>query len=300
MDNLTHGAFGIVTGWVRKVDPARKDLHTDRAVPWATFLAAEAPDLDVFIRRIPGLEGVSHRGITHTLIAVPFTALAAALLCKLLFPRARFPVVAVWAAAGMLVGHLFADVITFSGIRPFLPWSQARVSYEIIPFIDLNFSLPLLLVVIAGLLKPAWRRPLAIGLAALAIAYFGARFGSLATMKELTARPTPVPTGHRLVSSDGSGIVVREARFWAPRAVVERRLPRPGFDPAVEQAALSIRSGNRFLRPAVPYYLVEQRGDLRRVTVVDLLGRFAIGSPWAEIDPAGRIVRTGRAWFVRW
>lgn len=297
MDNVTHGAIGILTGWSRK---GGDDPVTARAVPWAAFMAAEAPDLDVFIRRIPGLGWVGHRGITHTLAALPFTALAVALVCKLLFPRARFHVLFIWAAASMFLAHLVADVITYSGIRPFLPWSAYRASYEIMPFIDLNLSLPLVLAVLLGWWKPQWRRKLAVGVGAGALLYLGARAGAYATVREVSSQAQAVPVGHRVVSREDGGFRVREVRFWAPWQVTERSLPPVDPDPAMLRAAQALRPANRFLQPRTPYYLIEARGALRRITVVDLTGRFAIGYPWAEVDGDGQILRRGRTWFIRW
>lgn len=300
MDNITHGSIGLIVGWLRRTDPTREDPDTDRAVPWATFMAAQAPDLDVFIRKLPGLEWVGHRAITHTLIALPFTALAVALICKLFLRRARFPVVFGWAALGMFVGHLVADVITWTGIRPFLPWSHHRVSYEIMPFIDLSFTLPMLLVVALSVMRPDWRRTLSMAFSVLALVYFTGRGAAFATAKAISPSAAAVPTGHRLVRLDAQGgYVVQDIPFWAPWQVNERRVPRASDDPAVTHAAWSLMPRSRYLRPRVPYLQIEPRGDLRRVIVVDLLPHFPLGYPYADLDTQGKVVRQGRTWLVR-
>lgn len=299
MDNLTHGAIGILTGWIRKVDPAREEPDTDRAVPWATFMAAEAPDLDVFIRRIPGLEWVGHRGITHTLVALPFTALAVALVCKLFWRRARFWPVFWWAMLGMFIGHLVADVITWTGIRPLLPWSNWRLSYPIMPFIDLFLTIPLLTAVLIGRYRPQWRRNLALGIAASVLLFEAGRSGAYLMARTVSAGAAAVPSGHRIVSLQaGGGYLVREVNWWAPWRVAEYRLPPQSDDPRIRNARRELESGSFLLRMGQLYYLTEQRGEVLRVTQVNLRSQFPLGYPWVEIDSSGKIVRQGRDWWL--
>lgn len=129
-----------------------------RAVPWLTLLAAEVPDLDVFVRRIPGLAWVGHRGISHSLVAAPFIALAVALVIKLCFRRTRLTTLFPLALGTLLVAHLLPDVITYRGIRPLLPWSQWRLTYPLIPLVDPFVILPLAAVLLVGWIRPLWRR----------------------------------------------------------------------------------------------------------------------------------------------
>lgn len=186
MDTLTHGCFGLALGWALAGPPRQQEgpedpagtvaVQTARAVVWAAVLAAEAPDLDVFIRRIPGLWWVGHRGITHTLVAAPFIALAVALGVRLCLRRARLGPLWGTALLSVLVAHYFGDVITYRGIRPLLPWSSWRLSWPILPsFVDLRVILPLVTAAVAGGLRPAWRRWAGVGALGWLAVYLGYR-----------------------------------------------------------------------------------------------------------------------------
>lgn len=323
MDTVTHAALGIVIGWLRRPGEGEGEAPTNRAVPWATLMAAEAPDLDVFIRRIPGLEWVGHRGITHTFLAAPFLALGVAAVAKLLFRRARFSTLYAWSLGALLIAHLGADVITYRGIRPLLPWSQWRLNYEIMPFIDLLFSGPLLIALGLGAtlaLAGRWlasrrerggerrgvrlapRRAAAAVFALWAIFYLGGRGIAWSTARSELAGGTAILTGFRTVSSSADGLRVRSVAFWTPWRVTERRLAHP----AGTQVLVPVNPPGgsiipaRFLRVRYPHVVVSSSGSATRLTIVDLLAQYPLGSHWVELDGSGQAVRQGRSWVTFW
>lgn len=169
MDTFTHGFLGLAVGWAAGGAPNREQTPagaTARALPWVAFMAAEAPDLDVLIRRLPGLEWVGHRGITHTFVAAPILALLITVAVKAVFRQARVAILYATSLGTLLVAHLLMDVITYRGIRPWLPWSQARLTYPIITFIDLRVSLPLAAATLIGWYRPQWRRQVSLAVLA--------------------------------------------------------------------------------------------------------------------------------------
>jgi inner membrane protein len=135
----------------------------------AATLAAEAPDLDI----VWGLGGpvvglAHHRGITHTLIAAPFVALAATGFVWLVqhFSRMRKRAISapqpirwlwVWLAAFVAdLSHLLLDWTNNYGIRPFFPFNTHWYSGDLVFIAE---------PVIWGLLLSALIFPALLGLA---------------------------------------------------------------------------------------------------------------------------------------
>lgn len=162
MDNLTHGLMGAAVGMLRRRDGGPEHgapvSHTDKAVVWAAFLAAELPDADVFFGNGPMDEFVYHRGWTHSLAAAPAIALLAALVTKLIWRQARTGTVFAWSLTSVLVAHLVNDWMTGWGTRLLLPFSEVRLGLDWIPIIDLLYTVPLLVAVLLAWRRPALRR----------------------------------------------------------------------------------------------------------------------------------------------
>ena len=169
MDNVTHAVLGIAAGIV-----VRRQGCSLPAAAVAGLLAAEAPDLDVFIRQTddPLVAFRWHRHFTHSFafLAV-WAALTAGIVAGLFHWRGRHP--GPWtglllpAAAGTLT-HLLCDNCTSYGTMLLWPFSEARFSWDCLPIIDLFATLPLLVLAIL-----AWRRH-APRLAAYGLLWFSA------------------------------------------------------------------------------------------------------------------------------
>jgi inner membrane protein len=146
----------------------------------AATLAAEAPDLDV----VWGLGGpvvglAHHRGITHTLIAAPFVALAATGFVWLVqrFSRTRRRAIIdlqpirwlwVWFAAFVAdLSHLLLDWTNNYGVRPFFPFNAHWYSGDLVFIAD---------PVIWGLLLSALVFPALFGLADREVGARGTQF----------------------------------------------------------------------------------------------------------------------------
>ena len=154
MDNVTHAALGIAAGIV-----VRRQGASLSAAALAGLLAAEAPDLDVFIRQAddPLVAFRWHRHFTHSFafLAV-WAAVTAGLVAGLFRWRGRNP--GPWtglllpAAAGTLT-HLLCDNCTSYGTMLLWPFAETRFSWDCLPIIDLFATLPLLVLAVL-----AWRR----------------------------------------------------------------------------------------------------------------------------------------------
>lgn len=97
----------------------------------AVLLLAVAPDLDVYTRALV------HRGLTHTLLAAACVGGLTAVLWRT-SGRSSLGGRAVRTRTGFLVGslgvlgHLFGDVVTPMGIRPFLPVVRTRFTLSLV------------------------------------------------------------------------------------------------------------------------------------------------------------------------
>ncbi len=183
MDNITHGLLGAAIGMLRRRDGGPDSdsrlatpSHTDKAVVWASFIAAELPDIDVIFGSKPLGEYVYHRGLTHAVVMAPVIAAIATGLTKLVWRRARVGTVYMWSLAAVLIAHLLNDLMTGWGTRLLLPFSQARLGLDWIPIVDLLYTVPLAVCVWRAWRRPQQRRRLMAGILTYLAAYtFGYR-----------------------------------------------------------------------------------------------------------------------------
>jgi inner membrane protein len=131
MDNLTHTA---VAAFLSRTGPGRWS-------PYATpiiLLGANLPDIDVASAAGGGLNYLHfHRHLTHSVVAMPFLALIAAAIVRLVV---RKPIAwrgAFFAALLGVASHLALDFTNVYGIRLLLPFSSAWQSLDITGVVDL-------------------------------------------------------------------------------------------------------------------------------------------------------------------
>jgi len=142
---------------------SRAGLNRKTALATATLtLAAEAPDLDVLSRFGGSAFALNHhRGFTHSFLGVPIVAAAVVAfiygLWRLRGRKTRDPnlpprwglLFAYACLAG--VSHILLDYTTSYGVRPFWPFSERWISWDIVFIVD-----PVLLFfLVLGLVVPA-------------------------------------------------------------------------------------------------------------------------------------------------
>jgi inner membrane protein len=141
----------------------RAGLNRKTALATATLtLAAEAPDLDVFSRFGGSAFALNHhRGFTHSFLGVPLVAAVVVAFLYLLWRlRGRKthnpnlpPRWGLLFAYACLAGlsHILLDFTTSYGVRPFWPFSERWISWDIVYIAE-----PVLLIVLTlGLILPA-------------------------------------------------------------------------------------------------------------------------------------------------
>ncbi len=132
MDTITHSLVGtaVSDAWFRKrLGPV--------ATPFALAVSA-LPDADIITYFIsPESVWLQHRGYTHSfflqLLAAPLLGLAAYFIAK---RQGRW---VLWSALALvcLWCHTIFDLITSWGTMPWLPFFNARVSWDVVPIIDI-------------------------------------------------------------------------------------------------------------------------------------------------------------------
>jgi len=143
MDNLTHSLTGLML--------SRAGLN--RFYPRATLLlilAANAPDIDIVtIVRGPLYYFEQHRGITHSIAALPVMALLSVLVvCAI--GRTMRGWMAAWGIAIVgVASHLLLDWTNDYGIRLLLPFSARWFHLDLINLFDLIVWAVLLLAWVA-------------------------------------------------------------------------------------------------------------------------------------------------------
>lgn len=176
MDPLTQGALGAAVA--EAVVGERAGRRT-----WLLGAASGmAADLDVLVRSAdPLVEIVFHRHFTHSLAFVPLGGLLCA-LPFLLFERdrARWR----WIVLACVVGyatHAPLDCGTSYGTLYFWPFSDARVALDVLPIVDLFYTVPLLV----GLIVYRRRRDRRFLYGGLALAHL---YAALCTVQHFRAR----------------------------------------------------------------------------------------------------------------
>jgi inner membrane protein len=155
MDTLTHALSGALlarAGAPREQRPGEPSV-TQRVLVGA--LACGFPDIDFVASFVSPLTYlVNHRGLTHSLVALPLWALLIAwLAARLLRPQRGLRAFAGTAAMGVGL-HIAGDLITSFGTILFAPLSDARFAWGTTFIIDLWLSG----IIVAGLaLSAIWR-----------------------------------------------------------------------------------------------------------------------------------------------
>ena len=280
MFNSTHTLVGIAL--------SRAGLN--RWSPHATATAVVAtnfPDLDsftLFANSAAYLE--HHRGITHSVLAIPFLAgfVAAvmwAITSRSVAPTTRFqPLFAI--ALVVMMTHPLLDYLNPYGLRPFLPfektWLYGDTLFIIDPWID--FLLMSGILASRSLQK---RTALLAGLSLLIVTgYVGLRLGTRAqAVGRLDAYVETIPgvtssavLPRMLNPFEWTGIVESEAKLW--RVDIAGGRVRPDFEmdkmqpsPVTRRAAQSATAATLLGFARFPFNMQQQLDDGYRVYFVD-------------------------------
>lgn len=154
MDPLTHSVLGVACAMAVVRKPELR-----RPAALAGLAAGLLPDADIFLKSAndPLFNLEYHRHFTHSVLLTPLVALLAVWIAMLFYRlgRKKLPLSGLFFPALITaLSHGFCDVWTSYGTRSWWPFSDARVTMDLIAVIDPLFTVPLALAVILALF---WR-----------------------------------------------------------------------------------------------------------------------------------------------
>ena len=146
MDPITHGITGALLG------KGFLSKRKSRVAIFSATLGAVFPDIDVFAEALshdPLAIVKYHRGITHSFVGLPFFAVILAWITRRIARRLGFDSPS-WPFLTLIYGvgiasHIILDGMTSFGTRMWTPFSQQRVSWDLLFIIDFTFTAIVLL-----------------------------------------------------------------------------------------------------------------------------------------------------------
>jgi membrane-bound metal-dependent hydrolase YbcI (DUF457 family) len=160
MDTITHGIAGALIGKAlfRGQDLiSRRPVNRARVITWSLMLGAIFPDFDVvrdFFSRNDLLILTWHRSITHSLVCLPFFALALAGLTRWLARGRGWESPSLGALTGIyaigILSHILLDLVTSFGTMIWSPIKWSRPAWDLIFIIDFTLTAILLVPQLIG------------------------------------------------------------------------------------------------------------------------------------------------------
>jgi membrane-bound metal-dependent hydrolase YbcI (DUF457 family) len=150
MDTITHGIAGalIAKAAFRGEDMfASPPMNRARIITWSLMLGAIFPDSDIlrdWLSSDPLLIVTWHRSITHSLVCMPFFALALAALTRWFARWCKWDAPSFAALTGIyaigILSHIFLDLITSFGTMIWSPLQWSRPAWDLVFIIDFTFA----------------------------------------------------------------------------------------------------------------------------------------------------------------
>ncbi|MGB8474637.1 MAG: metal-dependent hydrolase [Candidatus Acidiferrum sp.] len=154
MDTITHGIAGaLISKAVFRGEDlfSSKPLNRARIITWSLMLGAIFPDSDMFrdfLSSNPLLIMTWHRSVTHSLVCMPFFALALAGLTYWFARWRKWDAPSFVALTGIytvgILSHILLDLATSFGTMIWSPLRWSRPAWDLLFIIDFTFTALLL------------------------------------------------------------------------------------------------------------------------------------------------------------
>jgi membrane-bound metal-dependent hydrolase YbcI (DUF457 family) len=150
MDTITHGIAGALIGkavFGGEDMFASRPMNRGRMVTWSLMLGAIFPDSDTLRDMFSSNQMLMitwHRSITHSLLCMPFFALALAALTRSVVRWRKWESPSFAALAGIyavgIFSHILLDLVTTFGTMIWSPLEWSRPAWDLLFIIDFSFS----------------------------------------------------------------------------------------------------------------------------------------------------------------
>jgi inner membrane protein len=137
MDTSSHVIMGFGLAALAQLDPVVAGHSAlSQAVMLGTVIGSNAPDFD-FLYRIKGKNSYvrNHRGISHSLPALPLWSIAVSGGIYYFFPGISFSHLFFWTFLAVIL-HVFFDLFNVHGTQVLLPFSKKWMAFDSIPLVD--------------------------------------------------------------------------------------------------------------------------------------------------------------------
>ena len=137
MDTVSHVIFGFGLGALAQIDPViSNDSTLSTAVLIGTVVGSNAPDVD-FMYRLKGKSCYyrNHRGLSHSLPAIPILSLLLSTFILILFPGTSFSHLFFWTLLAVTF-HVLFDIFNVNGTQALRPFSLKWISLDFLPLVD--------------------------------------------------------------------------------------------------------------------------------------------------------------------
>lgn len=136
MDPITHGIIGLGMATL-----SGQPISLENPIVAGMTLGAMAPDLDIVVKYWGNYQYLKHhRGISHSIIGLIGISLGISFGLTLIYKESKFINLFLWVLLGSM-SHTFFDILNSYGVRPFLPFSNKKLTSGILmlydPFITL-------------------------------------------------------------------------------------------------------------------------------------------------------------------
>ena len=154
MDTITHGIAGALLGkGLFSGDDlfAVRPMNRGRVVTWSLMLGAIFPDSDTFRGFFSSNEMLIltwHRSLTHSLVCLPFFALALAAVTRWICRWRKWDAPGLATLTGIyavgILSHILLDLVTSFGTMIWSPLQWSRPAWDLIFIVDFTFTAILL------------------------------------------------------------------------------------------------------------------------------------------------------------